>query len=272
MNPPKILIIEDDTLLSGVLVKKLQLAHYDTVVERDGAKGLALARELRPSLVLLDVLLPSLNGYGILEERQKDPGLAAIPFIVLSNSGQPVEVDRLNSLGATDRIVKATLDIDDVVKKVSACLAQGAPHADGSADASPPAALLAGKRIAWVEDDTFLSQLLGTTLAKAGAVSLFAMNGEEYLALLAKEAPPDIILIDLTLPGMSGYEIMEKIRADERLAYIPVIVLSNLSQEADRKKAEQLGAAKLLVKAECDPDEIVREIASVLSAVQGDVK
>lgn len=273
----KILIIEDDALLSDAIAKKLQLDHFETVIERDGAVGLQLARQLKPSLVLVDVLLPSMNGYEILEARRKDAEMSKIPFIVMSNSGQPVEVNRLTSLGASDFVVKSEMDADDVLVKVRAMLADPAAMppvvttpAEALSDASAPAVVvdehtLAGKHILLVEDDIFLSNLLTAKLGKTGCVSTQAKDGEECVEIISHgDTPLDAILLDLTLPGMSGFDVIPHIRGSERFKATPIIVLSNLSQDSDISRAKSLGVNKYLVKAERDPDEIIAEIATAI--------
>ena len=86
---------------------------------------------------------------------------------------------------------------------------------------------------------------------------------EDALALLEKETP-DVILLDLVLPGLSGFFILAKIKEQEKFKHTPVIILSNLGQEADKAKAQLLGAARYLVKANLSPKDIVGEILAVL--------
>lgn len=269
-----ILIIEDDTLLSDVIAKQLQIAGYDTIIERDGAVGLQMAQQKHPVLVLLDIQLPSKNGYEILEARKNDPELSRVPFVVMSNSGQPVEINRLVALGATTYIIKANLDPKEVLAKVQVALSSPPMP---PAHAVPPAELtiaptenrqagrLAGKRILLVEDDVFLSNLLTAKLGKTGCVSIQAKDGEETIQLVTNPATVvDIILLDLILPGMSGFDVIPHIRGSAHLKNVPIIVLSNLGQESDIKRAKSLGVNKYLVKAERDPDEIINEIAAIL--------
>src|SRR3989338_11333531 len=103
----RILIIEDDIFLGDVLVKKLNVAGYDARLSRDGVAGLKELRQWKPDLVLLDIILPQMNGYEILEAKQKDRTIASIPVIVISNSGQPVEINRALALGVKDYLVNA---------------------------------------------------------------------------------------------------------------------------------------------------------------------
>jgi CheY-like chemotaxis protein len=91
-----------------------------------------------------------------------------------------------------------------------------------------------------------------------------AKNGEEAFAYLASaKQPPHVIVLDLVLPGMSGFDILKKIRDDSALTDVPVIVLSNLNQSADLERAKILGAQKFMVKASASLDEIVKNVEAL---------
>ena len=114
----KILIIEDEEIVLGLLQKKLNQEDYEVSVARDGEEGLKKMREIKPDLVLLDVIMPKMGGLEVMEEMQKDSGLKKIPVIVVSNSGQPVEIDKVRELGARDWLIKTEFDPQEVIDKV----------------------------------------------------------------------------------------------------------------------------------------------------------
>lgn len=116
----KILIIEDDVFLGEVLVKKLTTEGFKVVLEKDGVDGYKKIKFFNPDLILLDIILPNMNGYEILEAKQKDPSIVSIPVIIVSNSGQPVEISRALALGVKDYLVKAQFDPEEVLVKVRA--------------------------------------------------------------------------------------------------------------------------------------------------------
>ncbi|MCR4311085.1 MAG: response regulator, partial [Candidatus Taylorbacteria bacterium] len=147
----KILIIEDDVFLGDVLLQKLKGQGYEVQLARDGAKGLTDMTDFKPDLVLLDIILPTMNGYEILEQKMKTPEIADIPVIVISNSGQPVEISRVLSLGVKDYLVKAQFDPEEVLVKVKNELSKIVPSAVNSTGR-----VLDGKKVLWVEDDKFL--------------------------------------------------------------------------------------------------------------------
>lgn len=254
MNP-KILIIEDDQVLGEILEKKLTSEGYIVTLAIDGAEGLKQMREVKPDLVLLDILLPSLNGYEILEAKKDDVSIKEIPVIIISNSGQPVELQRAIELGARDYFIKAQLDPNDILSKVKML----APLS-GSGSVS-----LEGKKILLVEDDAFLSDVLARKLQNEKCVVLHATSGEMAVDFAQKEIP-NIIILDLVLPGMNGFETLAKIKESATTRSIRVVILSNLNQQEDIERAKTLGADAFLVKATSTPTEIFSTVQSILAA------
>jgi len=120
------------------------------------------------------------------------------------------------------------------------------------------------KKVLSVEDDKFLSSLVARKLSAAGYEMSHASKGEEALKMV-KEQKPSLVLLDILLPEMSGFEVLEKIKADPETKNIPVILFSNLGQKEDIDKGLKLGAEKFIVKATVVLDDIVNEIESVLS-------
>ncbi len=116
----KVLIIEDEEILCNLLQKKVSSAGYETYIARDGEEGIKKVREVQPDLVLLDIVMPKMGGFEVLEEMNKDEKLSSIPVVVVSNSGQPVEIDRAQKLGVKDWLVKTEFDPQEVMDKVVA--------------------------------------------------------------------------------------------------------------------------------------------------------
>ncbi|MEK7103935.1 MAG: response regulator [Patescibacteria group bacterium] len=115
-----------------------------------------------------------------------------------------------------------------------------------------------------VEDDKFLRELINRKLQSENFETVLAVDGEVALDLVGKEAP-DIVLLDLILPGINGFEVLAKIKENEKLKEIPVIILSNLGQKDDIDKGMNLGATDYLVKAHFTPSEIIEKINQTLN-------
>jgi CheY-like chemotaxis protein len=119
------------------------------------------------------------------------------------------------------------------------------------------------KKILLIEDDKFLRELMNKKLLTLGYEVVSAADGESGLVMI-KETKPDVVLLDLILPGINGFEVLEKAKQDPEIANIPVVILSNLGQGEDIEKGLALGAKDFLVKAHFTPQEIVNKLKSIL--------
>jgi len=119
------------------------------------------------------------------------------------------------------------------------------------------------KTILIVEDDKFLRELIVQKLLKEGYDISEAIDGEEGIKKIKTEKP-DLILLDLILPGIDGFEVLSRMKADEKLAKIPVIILSNLGQREEIERGLKLGANDYMIKAHFTPREIIDKIKTVL--------
>jgi CheY-like chemotaxis protein len=121
-----------------------------------------------------------------------------------------------------------------------------------------------GKRILLVEDDNFLSELLSKKFIENQASIIRAADGEQAIQMIKDNPKFDLILLDLMLPKIGGFEVMTSMNTDEEKKGTPVIILSNLGQKNDVEKGISLGAKKFLVKAILSLDEIVDAVAEVI--------
>lgn len=110
-----------------------------------------------------------------------------------------------------------------------------------------------------VEDDVFLRKILSTKFGKEGFDVRTASNGEQALEMI-RQKKPSIMVLDLIIPKLSGFDVLKEIRADEMLGDLPVVVLTNLSQEEDMKRVEELGALSFLSKADNSINHIVSRV------------
>ncbi|MEK7072232.1 MAG: response regulator [Patescibacteria group bacterium] len=117
-NNIPILIIEDDIFLADLYRTKFDLEGFDVYVAYDGEKGLELISKKKPAVILLDLILPKINGFVVLETIKKDKKLKDIPIILLTNLSQKADVEKGLSLGATDYLIKAHFMPSEVVAKI----------------------------------------------------------------------------------------------------------------------------------------------------------
>ncbi len=253
----KILIVEQDSFLANVLDERVRKDGHQTLIVKNPAVAVEQMGLYKPDLVIFDVDMPagsSASKLKALAQKSTTPFVRNIPVVMISPTGDLNEIHKAVELGVKEYVVKTHLDLDDLMKKVSTQLAK-APQTTGA---------LIGKKIMWVEDDQFLSDLISRKLSKQGCDLLYARTGEDALLLLERETP-DILLLDILLPGITGFDVYEHMKTVSRLKTVPVIVLSNFSDQEKVERAKQMGAARFLVKATIVLDDLVREIVAVLS-------
>ncbi len=121
------------------------------------------------------------------------------------------------------------------------------------------------KKVLVIEDDHFLSSLMKARLEKEGFGVSQAFDGEEAFNFL-KQNKPDLIVLDLIMPKVSGFELLENISVDPQISRIPIMILSNLGQESDIEKVRRLGATQYFVKVQTSIDDLVSKVKDLLKA------
>lgn len=265
----KILIIEDEEVLLLTLESKLKKEGYDVITARNGEDGLDLIKKESPDLVLLDIVMPKMTGMEMMEKLKRNESIVAPLIVVISNSGQPVELEELKRLGASDWLIKTNFNPQELVEKVRTLLGENLnensrdeKNEEKSEDFSRVKKVKSksgAKKILIVEDDRFLRDLMVQKLENENYEVFVAVDGEMgYKKII--EIKPDMILLDLILPGINGFEVLEKMKANQDIASIPVLILSNLGQKEDIERGLTLGAKDYLIKAHFTPGEIVEKI------------
>jgi DNA-binding response OmpR family regulator len=122
MNPHKVLIIEDDDFLRSLATSKLQKAGFTVEIAADGQVGVTKITEFTPELILLDLMLPVLDGFGVLAQMKQLGLLATTKVIIFSNLGSEEEIKKAKEFGITDYIVKSSFTLDELVQKVQTTL------------------------------------------------------------------------------------------------------------------------------------------------------
>ncbi len=260
-NGKKILIIEDEQILGDILLNKLYGDGFNAQWELDGEAGLSRMREFKPDLVLLDILMPKKDGYEVLQTMRDDPELSSIPVVVISNSGQPVEIERILELGARDYIIKAQFSPEEVLEKVRKYLDKDSGPKEGNQESSQKDK--SHIKIIVVEDDSFLSGLSVSRLQKEGYTVLSAVDGEQALKMV-EENKPDLMLLDIIMPGINGFEVLRSLRANPEYKDMAIIIFSNLGQDHEIEEGKKLGADDFLIKAKFTLKEVVEKISTLL--------
>jgi len=266
MTKKKILIIEDEQPLVDLLVEKLKKEDYEVDFAIDGEAGYNKIGEFKPNLILLDIVMPKMDGYEVLEKLNKEKN--KIPIIIISNSGQPVEIEKTKKLGAVGHLIKTEFNPIDVLNKVEEIFNGGENGSSKVKNIKPKEdenVEKLGIKVLLVEDDSFLREICSKKLVKEGYSVYEAMDGEQAMNIV-EEVEPDVVLLDIILPAIDGFQILSNIRnsKNKQVAKAPIIMLSNLGQDDDIKKAMDMGANDYLIKAHFTTDEIAKKIKKML--------
>ncbi|MFA7314799.1 MAG: response regulator [Candidatus Magasanikbacteria bacterium] len=121
-QPPVLLLVEDDDFLCNIYRTKFEMEKFKVFVATDGVEGLDTAKKKRPDIILLDVLMPKMDGFEVLENLKKDSDLVGIPVVLLTNLGQKDDVTKGLQLGAVDYLIKAHFKPSETVEKIKRIL------------------------------------------------------------------------------------------------------------------------------------------------------
>jgi DNA-binding response OmpR family regulator len=281
----KILAIEDNAIVVRILQQRIRDAEFSIAVHP--AESVTKAAEEKPDLILLDLMLPERSGFDILRELKEKKETKDIPVIIMSALGSEEDIEKGMGLGAENYIVKGMESMDAVVKKIQQVLGddffRGTPRTknrlevDGikvdtcgrnehifEVSSKKETSQIKKKRVLFVEDDLFLVHAYQDILEENKLVLIWiAQDGDEAINYLSKP-PPDLVLLDLMLPGKSGFEVLAIIRKHPTWKTVPVIVLSNLGQTQDVEKAMKLGITDYIVKANTRISDVAARIEKFL--------
>lgn len=223
---PKILVVDDDEHILQLLRHQLEAEGYQVVTAQQGKDVFELARTQRPDLITLDVVLQDMDGFQVLETLKRDPSTSTIPVIIVSIV--PDAETRGLALGAAGYIGKP-FEEEQVLGRVRDVLASLGTATNDRVH-----------RVLVVDDDRDIVEWLKTSLTNSGFDVHGAYNGREALALV-REASPDLILLDVQMPDMDGYEFIRELRKEQATRDVPVIIITGSSLDDDYERVEILG-------------------------------
>lgn len=273
----KILVVEYDTALRDMFMRKIESGGYHANYAEEGISVVEKIRAVRPHAVLLDFLMPTEGGVEILKELSKDLELSKIPIVVILSSNQSQEIKQAQDLGVREFLVKEIFNPEEILEKLRRALGEGGDFTEEASPKKEEVYILEKQALSpqstdsvslnifvlIIEDDKFLRELLMRKLLAEKFIVESAVDAEGAFAIL-QQKKPTIILLDLILPGVSGFDILARVKADPATADVPVIILSNLGQKEDVDRAKSLGAQDFMVKANFTLDEIVAKVHSVV--------
>ncbi|MDQ3282464.1 MAG: response regulator [Acidobacteriota bacterium] len=244
--PPgeRVLVVEDEDDAFDALSAYLQSAGYVPIRARSGQEALKLARSMQPRAITLDLVLPGMEGLQVLRALKSDEATCDIPVIIVSM----LENRELAlAFGAQDYFIKP-VDWQRLLRRL--------------ADITRSEAVPRNARLLLIDDDRDVHQLLEQELAKEGYVLESATSGADAIER-AERSKPDVIILDLMMPGMSGFEVAEMLRQRESTSRIPILVLTAKElTSADRERLRH-GVSGLVMKGSAAGARLIRAIRSL---------
>jgi len=248
---PVMLIVEDDPHYARIMADLARDEGFKVLVAMRGADALALARQYRPTAVSLDVFLPDMLGWTVLSHLKRDPSARHIPVQIVT-----LDEDRQHGLarGAFSFVTKPT-----TTEGLEVALARIKAFAEPRR-----------KRLLVVEDDEGERKSIEVLLGHDDIDIVVAGSGADALAAMRDELP-DCVVLDLRLPDMSGFEVLEQMRADERLRELPVVVFTGKELAQDEEAQLQSMARSIVVKGVESPERLLDETSLFLHRVVSDL-
>lgn len=272
---PKILFVEDDPFISEIYTKKFESSGFEVVPALTGRDALKKAREGKFDLMMLDMVIPELSGMEVLHElrtnKEYDP---SIKVVIFSNLSGPQERQEATHAGANGFISKTDFTPSQVVAEVQRYLDQFAlqeknAHRDqtvSSASVSPESeGGVVSKRILLIEDEPVFVEMFSKALLDAGYSVTTERDGKSGLDRIRSEAF-DLVITDHLLPSISGREIIEKLRSDERFTALPIFLLTASLEEEEVKAMQESGAVnRSFLKTQVTPTELATVVNEFFS-------
>jgi len=246
---PTVLIIDDDPTVREVTTRFLERQGFSVVTADGGKEGLRLARELHPAAITLDVMMPDVDGWTVLAAIKGDPALADIPVVLMTILE---EKNRGYALGATEYLVKP-VDRDRLNAILRGIVGTG------------------GRRVLIVDDDDMMRRGVAQALEKSGWTVREADNGLLGLERLG-EALPDVIVLDLMMPEMDGFEFLDALRNRPEWRHLPVVVVTAKDLTADERQRLNGEVERVLRKDAPTRDAMLREVGATLAECIGRVR
>jgi signal transduction histidine kinase/DNA-binding response OmpR family regulator len=239
-----ILVVDDDETMRDLMDRFLSKEGFTVAKASGGREALKLAHDLRPDAITLDVMMPDIDGWTVLAAIKGDPQLADIPVIVMTIID---EKTRGFALGAAEFMVKP-VDREHLAKTLKKLCSS------------------AGRRVLVIDDDQFTRDDVKRCLEREGWQVTEAENGLVALARLA-ESRPDIILLDLVMPEMDGFEFLAAMRERTEWHDIPVLVVTARDITDDDRCRLNGAVERVISKGAPSPDELMPEVARLLKAL-----
>jgi CheY-like chemotaxis protein len=253
-RPLRVLLVDDYSVVVETFRRLLCRQGHEVRLAADGPSALAVAASFRPDVVFLDLLVPGLDGFQVAQRLRQLPGLEGTLLAGVTGFG-PLQGPHHAGFVAFDHYLPRPLAAEEVTR----LLAAQAPQPPATSGPLPAGGkLLVRKTVLVVEDNEVLRAWQASVLRREGCTVVSVAEGEEALAYMRSACPPDVVLLDMLMPGLDGWAFLERCRRDPVLAAVPVIIATSL-ETASPEWAAALGAAGYLAKPTV-PERLLREV------------
>ena len=258
---PKILLVEDDPLIAEIYVKKFETADFEVVNVATGKAVLKAVEEDSFDLVLLDLVIPEMGGMEVLKELRTNARYPSdLKVVVFSNLSDPEDRRQAIDLGANGFIQKTDYTPSKLILEVERFLRLFEEQDRNETRSDEPAAKN-GKRILFIEDEPVFVDMFGRRLAQDGYEIVPHGHGVSAVEAAMKEHF-DLVITDAMLPNMTGQEVIERLKSDERTKHIPIFLLSaSLEAEEMERLSQSDDVFKAFLKTQITPTELAREVS-----------
>jgi PAS domain S-box-containing protein len=243
---PLALVVEDDDRMAELIAGQLRAEGFDVMRAATAEEGLVRAAKSRPTLITLDIFLPEMDGWDFMRRLRADPRLADIPVVIITISD---DLARGLALGAR-RVLQKPFAREELVATLAGLVD---PRRGGEAH-----------RVLVVDDNAKAVELLAATLEAEGYRVLRAYGGAEAIEM-ARTSRPDVVILDLMMPEVSGFEVARALRGSEHTARIPILVLTakNMSEEDHRRLSGDVSA--IMAKTSFSRSEVLAELRRAIA-------
>ena len=268
----KIVLAEDDPMISEIYQKKFQEQDFEVFQAFSGDQVLEIVKKNKVDVVLLDLVLPKMDGFAVIKNLKSADYDPSVKVIVFSNLSQREDRERALELGADGFVAKSEFSPSELVREIKRLMSQqnekiikiAQMRMAGETIADSEYGENGGKKVLMIEDGEIFVDIFGRRLEDEGYRMTYADTGVMGVKE-AVEGDFDLIIVDVITPTMNGDEIVARLRDNEKTKDIPLVLFYSIEEEDMIKAITDMGVAGAFLKTELLPNEFAEEINKIMS-------
>jgi DNA-binding response OmpR family regulator len=267
MNAKRIIIVEDDTMISEIYQRKFTESGFQVFPAYSGDEAVKVAKKEPADIMILDIIMPKMDGFQVIDAVRNKLKNKDIKIFIFSNLSQREDQEKAQKLGADGFIVKAEYSPSELVKEVNRLFNQYQEMEKNEErkkrNEMPEAKNREKKKILLIEDEKIFLEMFGGKLKQDGYDVDTAANGAWGLKEAFKNKY-DLFIIDMIMPMVTGDEIVQKLKDNEATKNIPIIVLSASVENNVAEKVRQMGISAFFLKTQIIPSELSKKVTELI--------